>query len=220
MEKPSFLLVLCLAVYYNVSLWWLPRGELRSTLFTAVYLTDYPGPCMLDILLQLGYLGLLSHYVLHIATSPNSFGAREVLLMIYSTTSLLNSPTFLFAPFFLVAGAFLFSFPETPFPGDTSYSFFSLESLAPISSSYSAVGHPSNSPECSIPASFSTRQRPCLPILLWFPHFPTVFMLAQPPPTEIQIAFSALWCILVFLMISSQCYSCCLVHLCSPFRLK
>src|SRR5260221_5752346 len=81
-----------------------------------------------DILLQLVYLALLSDYALHpperpiVTTRLNLIGVREVLLMIYATASLLKPPTFLVAPFAFVAGAFLFTLPSAPFPGDTSYS--------------------------------------------------------------------------------------------------
>jgi hypothetical protein len=149
--------------------------------------------------------------------------------MIYSTTSLLNSPTFLFAPFVLVAGAFLFSLPETPFPGDTSYSILLgalllhvlLLHLPRIPSPNFLV-----SPQVALPLAtllwhqFTRTLYPCilfyLPATLLasfflsialkdsIPHFPTVFTLAQPAPMEIRIAFSALWCILVFLMIISS----------------
>jgi hypothetical protein len=82
-----------------------------------------------DILLQLSYLALLSHYILRpperpvVTTNRNLIGAREVLLMIYSIASLLRPPKLPVAPFAFVAGAFLFTLSSAPFPGDTSYSF-------------------------------------------------------------------------------------------------
>jgi hypothetical protein len=81
-----------------------------------------------DILLQLGYLALLSDYTLRpperqiITTSRSLIGARELLLTIYSFASLFRPPTLLVVPFAFVAGAFLFTLSSAPFPGDTSYS--------------------------------------------------------------------------------------------------
>ena len=82
-----------------------------------------------DVLLQLGYLALLSCYILRPPERPvvtinrNLIGAREVLLIIYSIASLFRPPKLPVAPFAFVAGAFLFTLSSAPFPGDTSYSF-------------------------------------------------------------------------------------------------
>jgi hypothetical protein len=188
-----------------------------------------------DILLQLGYLALLSDYTLRpperpaITSSHSLIGAREVLLMIYSVASLLRPPTFLIAPFAFVAGAFLFTLPSAPFPGDTSYSFL-LGALLLHVLLLHLPRTPSPifllSPEVTLPLAtvlwheFTRTLYPCflffLPatILASFflsialedsiPHFPTVLTLLEPAPMEIRIAFSVLWIILMlFMMISA-----------------
>lgn len=82
-----------------------------------------------DVLLQLGYLALLSYYILRpperpvVTANRILIGVREVLLMIYSIASLLRPPKLPVVPFAFVAGAFLFTLSSVPFPGDTSYSF-------------------------------------------------------------------------------------------------
>ena len=188
-----------------------------------------------DILLQLGYLALLSDYTIRpperptITSSRTLIGAREVLLMIYSAASLFRRPTFLIAPFAFVAGAFLFTLPSPPFPGDTSYSFL-LGALLLHMLSLHLPRTPSPifllSPEVTLPLAtvlwheFTRTLYPCflffLPatILASFflsialedsiPHFPTVLTLLEPAPMEIRIAFSVLWIILMlFMMISA-----------------
>jgi hypothetical protein len=187
-----------------------------------------------DILLQLGYLGLLSHYVLHpperpIFTSLGPAGAREVLLIIYSTASLLSPPTFLIAPFILVSGAFLFSLPATPFPGDTSYSMLLAALLLHVLFLHLPRFPSPNfliSPQVTLPLAtllwhqFTRTLYPCilfyLPATLLasfflsialedsIPHVPPVFTFAQTAPMETRVVFCALWCILVFLMIISS----------------
>jgi hypothetical protein len=187
-----------------------------------------------DILLQLGYLGLLSHYVLHPPERPiianlDSAGAREVLLIIYSTASLLSPPTLLIAPFVLVSGAFLFSLPATPFPGDTSYSILLGALLLHVLLLHLPRFPSPNfliSPQATLPLAtllwhqFTRTLYPC--ILFYFPatllasfflsialedsipHIPLVFTFAQTAPMETRVVFCALWFILVFLMIISS----------------
>ncbi|KAH9968924.1 hypothetical protein BC827DRAFT_1121794 [Russula dissimulans] len=187
-----------------------------------------------DIFLQLGYLALLSDYVLHPTERPiitrilDVIGAREVLLIIYSVASLLRPPTFLVAPFALVAGAFLFTLPSVPSPGDTSYSVL-LGALLLHVFILHLPRTPSPifllSPDTALPLAtllwheFVRTLYPCvfffLPatILASFflsialqdsiPHFSTTFMLVEPAPMEIRMGFSVLWIILVLLTMIS-----------------
>ena len=184
----------------------------------------------MDILLQLGYLALLSDYVLHppeppiITTGLDSIGPREVPLMIYSVASLLKPPTLLLAPFVLVAGAFLFSLPRVPFPGDTMYSILLgalllhvlLLHLPRIPSPILLLSPPVTLPLATLLWHQFTRT--LYPGVLFYlpatllashllsvalndiPHFPIVFTLTQPAQMEIRLAFFVLWCILIFLM--------------------
>ncbi|THH21456.1 hypothetical protein EW146_g89 [Bondarzewia mesenterica] len=87
-------------------------------------------PCVLhavDMLLQLGYLGILIHYILRPPQLPvitlysSRIGAREILLIIYSAASVCRTWTSYSMPFILVSSAFLFSLPSFPSSGDTSY---------------------------------------------------------------------------------------------------
>ena len=187
-----------------------------------------------DVLLQLVYLALLSDYALRpperpvITTGLELIGAREVLLMIYSITSLLRRPTFLVAPFAFVAGAFLFSLPSTPFPGDTSYSILLGALLLHVLLLHLPRTPSPNflfSPEVTLPLAtllWHEFVRILLPCVLFFlpatilasfflsialedsiPRFLTVLMLMEPAPMEIRAVFSALWTILILLMIFS-----------------
>lgn len=181
-----------------------------------------------DIFLQLGYLALLSSYILRPPERPvvtinrNSIGAREVLLIIYSIASLLRPPKLPVIPFAFVAGAFIFTLPSAPFPGDTSYSFL-LGALLLHVLLLHLPRTPSPiflfSPEGTLPLAtvlwheFTRTIYPCLifflpaTILASFflfialedsiPHFLGVFTLSEPAPMEIRIAFSLLWIILM-----------------------
>ncbi|KAI0257514.1 hypothetical protein BJV78DRAFT_1116630 [Lactifluus subvellereus] len=154
---------------------------------------------------------------------------REILLMTYSTASLLKRPTLVFAPLVLVSGAFLFSLPETPFPGDTSYSILLgallshvlLLHLPRIPSPIFLVSPPVTLPLATLlwhqftrtlypgvlfylPATLLASYFLSIALEDTIPHFPIVLTLTQPAPMEIRLAFSALWCILVFLMMVSS----------------
>lgn len=188
-----------------------------------------------DIFLQLGYLALLSNYVLHpperpiITTSLNLIQTRELLLMIYSTASLLRSFTFLVAPYAFVAGAFFFTLPSTPFPGDTAYSILLGALLLHMLSLHLPRTPSPNfllSPDVTLPLAtllcheFLRILYPCffffLPatILASFflsialqdsiPPFLTIFTLMEPAPMEIRIAFSALWITFMLLITISS----------------
>jgi hypothetical protein len=184
-----------------------------------------------DILLELAYLALLSNYVLHpperpiISAIPNPIGAREVLLMIYSTASLLRPPTFLVAPFALVAGAFLFALPSAPFPGDVSFSILLGAFLLHVLSLH-LPRTPSPifllSPDLTLPLAtllWHELTRTLCPCVLLFlpatilaslllsvaledsiPHFLTALTLVEPAPMEVRLAFSVLWIIVILLM--------------------
>ena len=187
-----------------------------------------------DILLQLVYLALLSDYALHpperpiVTTSLNLIGAREVLLMIYATTSLLRQPTSLVAPFAFVAGAFLFTLPSAPFPGDTSYSILLGALLLHVLLLHLPRTPSLNfllSPEVTLPlATLLWREflRTICPCVLFFlpatilsslflsialedsiPRFLTPLALVESTPMEIRAAFSVLWIILILLIIFS-----------------
>ena len=187
-----------------------------------------------DILLQLSYLALLSDYILRpperpvVITNRNPIGAREILLMIYSIASLLRPPRLPVAPFAFVTGAFLFTLPSAPFPGNTSYSFL-LGALLLHVLLLHLPRTPSPiflfSPEVTLPLAtvlwheFTRMIYPCIlfflpaTILASFflsialedsiPQFPVVLTLLEPAPMEIRIAFSVLWIILMLLMIMS-----------------
>ncbi len=188
-----------------------------------------------DILLQLSYLALLSDYILRppehpvVTTNRDLIGAREVLLMVYSIASLLRPPMLPAAPFAFVAGAFIFTIPSTPFPGDTSYSFL-LGALLLHVLLLHLPQTPSPiflfSPEVTLPLAavlWHEFTRTIYPCLLFFlpattlaslflstaledsiPQFPRVLTLLEPAPMENRIAFSLLWITLVlFMMISA-----------------
>ena len=149
--------------------------------------------------------------------------------MIYSITSLFRPPKLPVAPFAFVAGAFIFTLPSAPLPGDTSYSsllgallFHVLLLHLPQTPSPIFLF----SPEVTLPLAtvlwheFTRAIYPCLlfflpaTILASFflsialedsiPHFLGIFTLLEPAPMEIRMAFSVLWIILVlFTMISA-----------------
>ncbi|KAI0053283.1 hypothetical protein FA95DRAFT_717743 [Auriscalpium vulgare] len=84
-----------------------------------------------DTFIQLGYLALWAHYLLHPPTRPiitmqtakaGVVGPREILLIIYSIASLCRSWNAYVVPCVLVSSAFILSLPSSPFPGDSSYS--------------------------------------------------------------------------------------------------
>lgn len=187
-----------------------------------------------DILVQLVYLALLSDYALHpperpiVTTSLNLIGVREAFLMIYATASLLKPPTFLVAPFAFVAGAFLFTLPSAPFPGDTSYSILLAALLLHVLLLHLPRTPSLNfllSPEVTLPlATLLWREflQTIYPCILFFlpatilssfflstaledsiPRFLTSRTLVEPAPMEIRAAFSVLWIILILLMIFS-----------------
>lgn len=188
-----------------------------------------------DTLLQLSYLALLSHYILRppeppvVVTNWNLFGAREILLVIYSVASLFRPPKLPVAPFAFVAGAFLFTLSSAPFPGDTSYSFL-LGALLLHVLLLHLPRTPSPiflfSPEVTLPLAtvlwheFTRSIYPCLILFLpatilasfflsialedSIPRFLGVFTLLEPAPMETRVAFSVLWIMLMlFMMISA-----------------
>ncbi|KAI0307846.1 hypothetical protein B0F90DRAFT_1621325 [Multifurca ochricompacta] len=188
-----------------------------------------------DILLQLGYLALLSNYVLYpperpiVTTGLSSTGTREALLIIYSTASLIRPPpTFLVAPFVLVTGAFFFSLPSTPLPGDTSYSILLGALILHVLLLHLPRTPSPNflvSPEVTLPLAtllWHEFTRTLYPGILFYlpaaflasfflsvaledsiPHFPTALNLVGPAPMEIRMAFFTLWSILLLLMLAS-----------------
>jgi hypothetical protein len=187
-----------------------------------------------DILLQLVYLALLSDYAIHPPERPivtsglNLIGAREILLMIYSTASIFRPPTLLIVPFAFVAGAFLFTLPSAPFPGDTSYSILLGVLLLHVLLLHLPRTPSPNfllSPEIALPIAtllwheFSRTLCPCalffLPATILaslflsvaledsIPRFPTSLMLAELAPMETRVAFSFLLIILILLTMSS-----------------
>ena len=234
MEGPSFRPVPYFVVSCNVSVPRQPQGVLSRLSFSSVLDSVSRIVHAVDTLLQLGYLALLSDYILRpperpaVTTGRSLIGAREVLLMIYSIASLLRPPTFLVAPFAFVAGAFLFTLPSAPFPGDTSYSILLGALLLHV-----LLLHLPRTPspifllsaEVTLPLAtvlwheFTRTLYPCflffLPatILATFflstaledsiPHLPTVLTVLEPAPMEIRIAFSVLWIILIFFMMIS-----------------
>lgn len=187
-----------------------------------------------DILLQLVYLALLSDYAIHPPERPivtsglNLIGAREILLIIYSTASLFKPPALPIVPFACVAGAFLFTLSSAPFPGDTSYSILLGALLLHVLLLHLPRTPSPNfllSPEIALPIAtllwheFSRTLCPCVLFFLpatilaslflsialedSIPRFPTTLMLVELAPMETRVAFSFLWIILILLMISS-----------------
>ncbi|KAH9004404.1 hypothetical protein EDB86DRAFT_3210191 [Lactarius hatsudake] len=186
-----------------------------------------------DVLLQLVYLALLSDYVLLppglAVITQNSLTAKEVFLMIYSTASLLRPPTFLVAPFVLVAGAFFFSLPHNPLPGDTSYSVLLCALFLHVLLLHLPRTPSPNflvSPEASLPLAtllWHEFTRTLCPGVLFYlpamllasfylsvaledsvPHFLTLSTLAGPAPMEARVTFTLLWGMLVSFMITSS----------------
>ncbi|KAI9455849.1 hypothetical protein F5148DRAFT_1324597 [Russula earlei] len=184
-----------------------------------------------DIFLQLGYLALLSDYVFHppepaiINTSLNLIGTREVLLTVYATGSLLRAPTFLVAPFALVAGAFLFNLPSAPFPGEASYSvLLGVLLLHVLLLHLPRIPSPTflPSPELALPLAtllwHEFTRMLCPSFLFFLPatilssyflstaledsilRFPPALTFMGPAPMEIRMAFVVLWVILILLM--------------------
>ena len=184
-----------------------------------------------DILLQLVYLALLSGYVLHPpgqATINMTLNPPTIFLMIYSTASLLRAPTFLVAPFVLTAGAFLFSLPHNPLPGDTSYSVLLCALLLHVLLLHLPRTPSPNflvSPEVTLPLAtllWHEFSRTLYPSVLFYfpatliaslflsaaledsiPHFLTLTSFAG-PPMEVRVTFAALWGTLVFLIFVSS----------------
>ena len=182
-----------------------------------------------DILLQLCYLALLSHYTVRPherPVYPNLIGARGVLLMIYSIASLLRSPKLPVAPFAFVAGAFVFTLPSAPFPGDASYSFLVGALLLHVLLLH-IPRTPSPiflfSPKVTLPLAtilwheFTGAIYPCLlfflpatffaffllSIALADPYFLGVSTLLKSASMEIRIAVYFLWILLILIMMIS-----------------
>jgi hypothetical protein len=180
-------------------------------------------------------MALLSDYILHppgratITTTPNSPTAKEVSLMIYSTASLFRPPTFLVAPFVLVAGAFFFSLPHNPLPGDTSYSILLWALLLHVLLLHLPRTPSPNflfSPEVTLPLAtllWHELTRTLYPGVLFYlpatlltsfflsvaledsiPHFPMSSTFAGPAPMEVRVTFTILWAMFVFFMIVSS----------------
>ena len=205
--------------------------SLSSTIFDGVSRVVHA----VDIVLQLVYLAFLSDYILLppgraiINTTLNSPTATEVFLMIYSTASLFRPPTFLVAPFVLVAGAFLFSLPQNPLPGDTSYSILICALLLHVLLLHLPRTPSPNflfSPEVTLPlATLLCHEftRTLYPGVLFYlpatlltsfflsialedsiPHFLTFSTFAGPAPMEVRVTFTVLWSMLISFMIGSS----------------
>ena len=188
-----------------------------------------------DILLQLVYLVLLSGYIIFppgwavITTTPNSPSAKEIFLMIYSVASLLRPPAFLLAPYALVAGAFFFSLPHNPLPGDTSYSVLLWALFLHVLLLHLPRAPSPNflfSPQATLPLAtllWHEFTRTLYPAVLFYlpatlltsfflsvaledsiPHFPTLSTFAAPAPMEVRVTFSILWGMFVSFMIVSS----------------
>ncbi|KAF8271347.1 hypothetical protein EI94DRAFT_1568566 [Lactarius quietus] len=188
-----------------------------------------------DILLQLVYLALLSDYIIFpprwavITTASGSPSAKEVFLMIYSTASLFRTPTFLLAPFVLVAGAFFSSLPHNPLPGDTSYSVLQWAILLHVLLLHLPQIPSPNflfSPQVTLPLAtliWHEFTRTLYPAVLFYlpatlftsfflslaledsvPHFPPLSAFAGPSPMEVRVTFIILWGMLVSFMIASS----------------
>ncbi|KAH8988818.1 RNI-like protein, partial [Lactarius akahatsu] len=172
--------------------------------------------------------GSLSRRVLQRFTS-NSPTAKQVFLMIYSTASLLRPPMFLVAPFVLVAGAFFFSLPHNPLPGDTSYSVLLCALFLHVLLLHLPRTPSPNflvSPEVTLPLAtllWHEFTRTLYPGVLFYlpatllasfylsvaledsvPHFPTLSTLAGLAPMEARVTFTLLWGMLVSFMIVSS----------------
>ncbi|KAI9445156.1 RNI-like protein [Lactarius indigo] len=161
--------------------------------------------------------------------ASNSPTAKQVFLMIYSAASLLRPPTFLVAPFVLVAGAFFSSLPHNPLPGDTSYSIL----LCALSLHVLLLHLPRTpspnflvSPEVTLPLAtllWHEFTRTLYPGVLFYlpatllssfflsvaledsvPHFPTLSTFAGAAPMEARVTFTLLWGVLVSFMIASS----------------
>ncbi|KAI0004292.1 hypothetical protein BJV74DRAFT_810441 [Russula compacta] len=230
------LILLSLSHTWNRGRTLIPTGPLLCRILQRLRFIPTPRAVhAVDIFLQLGYLALLSDYVLHpperpiITTSLNLIQAREVLLMIYSTASLLRSFTFLVAPYAFVAGAFFFTLPSTPFPGDTAYSILLGALLLHVLLLHLPRTPSPNfllSPDVTLPLAtllcheFPRILYPCvfffLPATMLasfflsialqdsIPPFLAVFTLMEPAPMEIRIAFSVLWITFMLLITISS----------------
>lgn len=149
--------------------------------------------------------------------------------MIYSAASLLRSPTFLVAPFVLVAGAFFFSLPHNPLPGDTSYSILLCALFLHVLLLHLPRTPSPNflvSPEVTLPLAtllWHEFTRTLYPGVLFYlpatllasfflsvaledsiPHFLTLSTFAGLAPMEARVTFTLLWGTLVFFMIVSS----------------
>ncbi|KAH9025851.1 hypothetical protein EDB85DRAFT_2292086 [Lactarius pseudohatsudake] len=157
-----------------------------------------------DVLLQLVYLALLSDYVL---LPPGLAVITQ------------NSPTAKqSAPFVLVAGAFFFSLPRNPLPGDTSYSVLLCALFLHVLLLHRPRTPSPNflvSPEVTLPLAtllWHEFTRTLYPGVLFYlpatllasfylsvaledsvPHFPTLSTLAGPAPMEARVTFTLLW---------------------------
>ncbi|KAI9460834.1 hypothetical protein BJY52DRAFT_1260855 [Lactarius psammicola] len=177
----------------------------------------------IDILLQLVYLALLSDYILlppgRAVITQNPPTAKEVFLMIYSTASLLRPPTFLVAPFVLVAGAFFFNTSYSVLLGAFFIHVLLLHLPRTPSPNFLV------SPEVTLPLAtllWHEFTRTLYPGVLFYfpatllasfflsvaledsiPHF-LISTFAGPAPMEARVTFTLLWGMLVSLMIVSS----------------
>ena len=204
--------------------------SLSSTIFNGVFRVVHA----VDILLQLVYLALLSDYILFppglaVITTPYSPSAKEVFLMIYSIASLLRAPTFLLTPFVLVAGAFIFSLPHHPLPGDTSYSVLLWALLLHVLLLHlPRIPSPNFlfTPQVTLPLAtllWHEFTRTLYPAVIFYlpatlltssflsvaledsvPHFPPLSTFMGPAPMEVRVMSTIFGCMLVSLMVISS----------------
>ena len=209
------------------------------SLSLSLFSTDFNGVSRVvhavDILLQLVYLALLSDYILFppgraiITTTPDSPTAKEIFLMTYSTASFFRPPTFLVAPFVLVSGAFFFSLPHNPLPGDASYSILLCALLLHVLLLHLPRTPSPNflvSPEVTLPLAtllWHEFTRTLYPGVLFYlpatlltsfflsvaledsiPRFPTLSTFTGPAPMEARVTFTLLWGMVISFMIASS----------------
>ncbi|KAJ7355524.1 hypothetical protein DFH08DRAFT_690510 [Mycena albidolilacea] len=87
----------------------------------------------IDLATHLAYFGLLVSYVMHPPSEPTIsrtmleyIGAREILLMVFSSSILIRPWTLFSVPFAMTLSIFLFSIPVVPFAADLSFNFLLL----------------------------------------------------------------------------------------------
>lgn len=181
------------------------------------------------MLLQLGYLAILVHYITRPPSRPiinasSRVGAREILLIIYAVASLCRRWTSYAIPYLLVLSAFLSSLPSFPSSGDTSYilllvalvlHILLLHLPRPPSPNFFVNAH------ISLPLStllwYEFTRTVCSALVFYFPafllscylvslsladsipHFPRIQNLIA-APIETRQAFAVLWAIVVYLI--------------------